>query len=256
MERLADRVAIVTGAAGAIGAACAERLAAEGCAVVCVDLDAGATAHVAAAIQERGGRADAIAADVSRDAGNVAAVAAARDRFGGLDAFLANAAIQVVGAPEDEDTDTWHRLFDTNLYGVAAGFRAALPELRRRGGGSLIATASVLGIVGDPQLAAYGAMKGGLRALVRSLASAWGGDGVRANAICPGDVETPMSQQFLAAQPDPAAAERRITERIPLGRFARPADVAAVAAFLASDDAAYVTGTDIVVDGGLLARIY
>ena len=201
-------------------------------------------------------RAAHCVADISSDHGNETAVAFARETYGGLDVFHANAAIQILGPPEHESAGDWERLFQANLYGVAAGFRTAIPELRRRGGGALIVTASVLGIVGDPQLAAYGAMKGGVRALVRSLATALGADRIRANAICPGDVRTPMLTDFLQGQPDPAAAEHAITSRIPLGRFARPEDVAGVAAFLASDDAAYVTGTDVIVDGELLASVY
>ncbi len=144
----------------------------------------------------------------------------------------------------------------TNLRSVYLGVRHALPHLREGGGGSVIMTASVLGIVGDPDLPAYGAMKGGLRALCRSLAAAHGPENIRVNTICPGDVETSMVREFFAYQPDPEAARRELTERYPLRRFATPRDVANVAVFLASDDANYLTGIDIVVDGGLLARIY
>jgi NAD(P)-dependent dehydrogenase (short-subunit alcohol dehydrogenase family) len=117
-------------------------------------------------------------------------------------------------------------------------------------------TASLLGIVGDPDLSVYGAMKGGVRSLCRSMAVAYGRDGIRVNTICPGDVETPLLKEFFDYQPDPEAARKEITDRYPLRRFAQPRDVANVAVFLASAAGSYVTGTDIVVDGGLLARIY
>jgi len=255
VTRLAGKVAVVTGAAGGIGAAVVERFAEEGAAVACVDVDERVGA-VAARIGEAGGAAIPVVADVSTDEGNERVVGAAAGAFGGLDVFHANAAVQIMGRLEQATPGDWERLFRTNLYGAAAGLHAAIPELRKRGGGSLIVTASLLGIVGDPDLPAYGAMKGGLRALCRSLATAHGPENIRVNAICPGDVETPILADFFAYQPDPEAARREITERYPLRRFASPRDVANLALFLASDESSYITGTDLVIDGGLLARIY
>jgi len=144
----------------------------------------------------------------------------------------------------------------TNLRGAFLGIKACLPAMRGRGGGSIVITASLLGIVGDPDLPAYGAAKGGLRAMCRSLATSLGPENIRVNTICPGDVETPLLQEFFDFQPDPAAARKEVTDRYPLRRFAAPRDVANVAVFLASDEASYLTGIDVVVDGGLLARIY
>lgn len=253
--RLSGKVAAVTGAAGGIGSAVVTRFAEEGAAVACIDRDDRVDA-VCTAIREAGGKAIAVIADVSTEEGNQQAVAAAVEAFGGLDVFHANAAIQFMGHLEDTPAEEWERLFRTNLFGAAAGLRAALPELRARGGGSLIITASLLGIVGDPDLPAYGAMKGGLRALCRSLATTHGPENVRINTICPGDVETPLLAEFFAYQDDPEAARREITDRYPLRRFATPGDVANLALFIASDESSYITGTDFVIDGGLLARIY
>jgi NAD(P)-dependent dehydrogenase (short-subunit alcohol dehydrogenase family) len=253
--RLAGKVAVVTGAAGGIGSAVVVRFAEEGAAVVCIDRDEAVEA-IAAGIPSAAGRALAVVADVSTAEGNEHAVAAAVDAFGGLDVFHANAAIQLMGGIEQATPEDWERLYRTNLYGVAAGLRAAIPELRRRGGGSLIVTASLLGIVGDPDLPAYGAMKGGLRALCRSLATRHGPENIRVNTICPGDVETPILADFFAYQDDPETARREITERYPLRRFATPRDIANLALFLASDESSYISGTDVVIDGGLLARIY
>jgi NAD(P)-dependent dehydrogenase (short-subunit alcohol dehydrogenase family) len=255
--RLAGRVTVVTGAARGIGEACARRYAEEGAAVVCVDIQPEPVERVAEAIRDAGGRAAGVRADVATAEGNDVAVGVAVEEFGGLDVFHANAAIQSVpGTLEETDEATWDALHETNLRGVYLGVRRALPELRRRGGGSIVITASLLGIVGDPILPAYGAMKGGLRALCRSLATAHGPEGVRVNTICPGDVETAMLTEFFDAQPDPAQARAEIVDRYPLRRFATPADIADAALFLASDESACVTGIDLVVDGGLLARIY
>jgi NAD(P)-dependent dehydrogenase (short-subunit alcohol dehydrogenase family) len=255
--RLAGKVAVVTGAAGGIGSAVCRRFAEEGCALICVDRSTDALGEVVDQVRAAGTSAVAqLAADISTDQGNHEAVAAAVDRFGGLDIFHANAAVQIMGGLESTTPADWMALYSTNLYGVASGFRHALPALRARGGGSLIATASLLGIVGDPDLPAYGAMKGGLRALARSMAAAHGTDRIRVNTICPGDVETPLLQDYFSFQPDPAAARAKIVDLYPLKRLAQPVDVANVALFLASDESSYISGIDIVVDGGLLAKIY
>ncbi|CDR17764.1 SDR family NAD(P)-dependent oxidoreductase [Streptomyces iranensis] len=254
--RLDGKVAVVTGAGGGIGAAVCHRLAEEGCSVVAADLEGEGIGTVAEETASAPGTVVAVTADVSTDEGNAELVDAARSRFGGLDVFHANAATQIMGGLEQATAEDWDRQFRTNLYGVASGLRHAVPELRRRGGGSLIITASVLGLVGDPDLPAYGAMKGGVRALCRSMATRYGPENIRVNTICPGDVETPMVAEFFAFQDDPEAARAQITERYPLRRFAVPRDVANAALFLASDESGCITGTDILVDGGLLARIY
>lgn len=254
--RLHGKIAVVTGAAGGVGAATARCLSEQGAAVVCVDLEQARAEEIEAEISAAGGRAVGLAADVSTLEGNRAAVAAAREAFGGLDLFHANAAVQVMGRLEQTSREGWERLFRTNLLGVGLGAEAAIPALRERGGGAIVITASLLGLVGDPELPAYGAMKGGLRALSRSLAAAHGPENIRVNTICPGDVETPMLADFFDHQEDPTGARREIVERYPLRRFADPSDVANVVAFLGSDEANYLTGIDIVVDGGLLAQIY
>lgn len=254
--RLPGKVAVVTGAGRGIGEATALRFAAEGAAVVCVDVDGDGVEATARAVTDGGGRAVAVGADVSTREGNERMIATAVDRFGGLDVLHANAAVQIMGPLEQTGERAWDTLHATNLRGVYLGIQAALPRLRERGGGAIVITASLLGIVGDPDMPAYGAMKGGLRALCRAVATAHGPENIRCTTIGPGDVETPIGADFYAAQPDPAAARAEVTARYPLRRFATPADVANVALFLASDEASYLTGIDIVVDGGLLARIY
>ncbi len=142
-----------------------------------------------------------------------------------------------------------------NLKGVYLGCKAAIPHLVH-GGGSLIFIASVLGIVGDGDLAAYGAAKGGLRAMCRSIAVAYGPQQIRCNTICPGDVRTEIFDEYIERAADPQAELTRLLGFYPLGRIASPRDVARTAVFLASDDSAYITGTDLVLDGGLLGKVY
>jgi NAD(P)-dependent dehydrogenase (short-subunit alcohol dehydrogenase family) len=252
--RLAGKSVVVTGAAQGIGRATAVRFAEEGAVVTCVDIQADAVHDAARTIEQNGGRALPVVADIATDEGNRRMIRAAVDAGGGLDVLHANAAVQIMARLEDTSEDQWDRTHATNLRGVFLGVKNALPFLRRRGGGSIIITSSLLGYVGNPELPAYGAMKGGLRSLCRSLATAHGPENIRVNTICPGDVDTPLLQEYFDEQGDPDAARQEIMERYPLGRFATPRDIANLAVFLASDDASYITGIDIIVDGGLLAK--
>ncbi len=168
--RLAGKVAIVTGAGRGIGEAIAQRFAEEGAAVACVDLQN--AERTAAAVEQSGGRALALTVDVSTAEGNRRMVEETVATFGGLDVLHANAAVQFLGLLEDTPEEEWDRMHATNLRGVYLGIKHALPALRARGGGSIIVTASLLGIVGDPDLPAYGAQKGGLLALSRAVATA------------------------------------------------------------------------------------
>jgi NAD(P)-dependent dehydrogenase (short-subunit alcohol dehydrogenase family) len=255
-RRLADRVAIVTGAGGGVGRAVAVRLARGGARVTCVDVVEDAAEASAEAVAQLGGEALALALDISTEDGNKEMVARTAERFGGLDILHANAAVFTFGRLPDATLEDWNSSFGTNLLGVGLGIKAALPQLASRGGGSVIITSSGAGIAGDPDAPVYGAMKGGLRALCRSLAVAYGPENIRVNTICPGDIETSMLTYSLALQPDPEAFRRDILEHYPLRRFAQPEDIANLVAFLASDEADYITGIDIPIDGGLLAPVY
>jgi NAD(P)-dependent dehydrogenase (short-subunit alcohol dehydrogenase family) len=253
---LKNRSLLITGAARGVGEAIALVAAQEGAGVTAVDLNAQDLDALLAKATDSGLALQTIVADISTAEGNARAVSAAEARFGPLNSFVANAAIIRFAetlTTTEEDWDAMHRV---NLKGVYLGIQAALPSLRRSGGGSVILVASVLGVVGDPLLSAYGATKGGLRALCRSVAVAHGAENIRCNTICPGDVETDMMRAQLSFEPDPGAARQRMLAHYPLRRFATPHDVANAAVFLASDRANYITGTDLFLDGGLLAKCY
>ena len=254
--RLRGKVAIVTGAARGVGRAAVWRMAKEGACIVAVDILENELGGTVSEICAQGYEVRALVADVSSRDGNQRAVQSAVEAYGGLDIFHANAAIirfSDVVSTSETDWDDIHRI---NLRGIYLGCQAAIPAMVERGGGSLIFTASVLGMVGDPELAAYGAAKGGMRALCRSIAIAHGPVGIRCNTICPGDIQTPMFESFLANQPDPVAARKKVVDCYALRRVATPEDVANAVLFLASDESRGITGTDIVVDCGLLAKCY
>jgi NAD(P)-dependent dehydrogenase (short-subunit alcohol dehydrogenase family) len=247
---------LVTGAARGVGEAIARSAARQGARVTAVDQDPTGLASLAEEGRLQGLQIQTMVADISTTQGNADAVACAEHHFGPLNTFIANAAVIRFAdtlATTEEDWDAIHRV---NLRGVHLGIQAALPSIRRSGGGSLILLASVLGVVGDPLLPAYGAAKGGLRALCRSVAVAYGGENIRCNTICPGDIETDMMRVQFELDENPRQARERTLSHYPLRRFASPQDVANAAVFLASDHANYITGTDLIVDGGLLARCY
>ena len=254
--RLAGKVAIVTGAARGVGAAIAIAFAREGASVVAVDVLEDRLAGTVDQIRSEGGKSIALVRDVSEPEGNRAAVEIATREWGGLDCFVANAAIQRFGTLVNTPLAVWNEVQCVNLTGVYLGVQAAIPAIGARGGGSLILTASVLGIVGDADLAAYGVAKGGIRAMCRSVAVAYGPNQIRCNTICPGDVRTELFEEYVRRTAEPDVEIRRLNRVYPLGRVAEPEDVARAAIFLASDDSAYITGTDVIVDGGLLAKVY
>lgn len=254
--RLAGKVAVVTGAARGVGAAIAAGLSGEGAAVIAVDVLREPLETTVKHILASGHSATGVVADIATVEGNQAAVETAVREYGALHCLVANAAIQRFAKVADTSADVWDEIQAVNLKGAYLGCRAAIPVMARGGGGSIIFISSVLGIVGDGDLAAYGAAKGGLRALCRSTAVAYGAQQIRCNAICPGDVRTELFEEYIRRVPDPESEFRRLSALYPLGRIASPRDVANVAVFLASDESSYVTGSDFLVDGGLLAKVY
>jgi NAD(P)-dependent dehydrogenase (short-subunit alcohol dehydrogenase family) len=252
--RLREKVCLITGAGSGIGRAMALRFASEGATVVLGDQDGQAAETVATAVRQAGGRAQPIEADVTQGLEVQAMVRATVDTFGSLDVLINQAGVIQVGDITDLAESEWDRVIDVNLKGVYLGCKFGLRAMLAQGGGVIINTASVSGLVGIPKQPAYCASKGGVIALTRALAVDFADRNIRVNCIAPGPIDTPWTESVLRAPGDPAAEYRWIVMSQPLKRLGTTDEVAAAAAYLASDDAAYITGTVLVIDGGLTAR--
>jgi meso-butanediol dehydrogenase/(S,S)-butanediol dehydrogenase/diacetyl reductase len=241
------KVALVTGGASGIGAATARRLAETGARVMLGDIQEELGRQVA---KEIGDAAAFHAVDVTELAQVEALTEAAVQTFGRLDFVFNNAGIGSFGETPDIDPEQWHRVIDVDLHSVFYGCRAAIPHLRAGGGGAIVNTASISGLGADYGFSAYNAAKGAVVNYTRTLAIDHGKDGIRVNAVCPGPIATPLAR-ILVGNPDIRALYE---EAIPLGRVGEAEEVASVVAFLCSDDARYVTGQAIAIDGGLTAH--
>jgi meso-butanediol dehydrogenase / (S,S)-butanediol dehydrogenase / diacetyl reductase len=246
--RLDGRVAIVTGGASGIGAATLRRFVAEGASVVCADVNDDAGGALA---DELGPRAAFRHVDVGVLADLEGAVAFAVERFGGLDVMHNNAAWSGGGYVHDIDPAAWDRSLQVMLTGVFYGMKAAIPAMLARGGGSIINTASIEGIVAEIMAAPYNTAKAGMLNLSRTVAIEYGRRGIRSNCICPGVVDTPLAAMLIAIA---RKSRAEIEAEHAIGRLIRPDEIASVACFLASDESSAVTGAAIVVDGGLIAK--
>jgi meso-butanediol dehydrogenase / (S,S)-butanediol dehydrogenase / diacetyl reductase len=252
--KLAGKVALVTGAGSGIGQAIALLFAAEGAQVGVADFsEAGGNATVAQ-IRAAGGDAEFFRVDVSRSAEVKATVDGVLQRWGQLDILCNNAGIGVAATVVETAEEDWDRTLAVDLKGVFLGCKYAIPPMIAHGGGVIVNTASVAGQVGVLNRAAYCAAKAGVVGLTKSVAVDYVGQNIRINAICPGTVDSPWIQKILSAQPDPVAERQRMVERQPMGRMGEPAEIARAALYLACDDSAFVTGTALVIDGGLTAR--
>lgn len=256
MKQLEGKVAIVTGAGSGIGRASALLFAERGAKVVGADCNADTGEETVEMIRRAGGDAAFCRADVSSEPEVEAMIRFTVERYGGVQALLNNAAVQILGQLTETSGEDWDRLHSVNLKGVFLCSKHAIPEMIRGGGGAVVNVASILGLVGDPDLAAYCAAKGGVIALTKAAAIGYGPRGVRVNCICPGDVNTPMVQEYFEKEPDPAGARARVSGHYALRRIAEPREVAETAAFLASDASSFMTGAVMVVDGGLTSRCY
>jgi 3-oxoacyl-[acyl-carrier protein] reductase len=248
--RLANKVAIVTGAGSGFGEGIARRFAEEGAAVVVADIDAAAADRVAGAIQASGGRARAATADVSRGDQVKAMVAAAEQAFGGLDILVNNAGVPQRNGPMlDVDEAAFDRIFAVNVKSIYFAAIHGVPAMRRRGGGAIINTASTAGLRPRPGLTWYNGSKGAAITLTKSMAVELAPDRIRVNALCPVAGETPMLKEFMGGK-ETAEQHQRFVSSIPLGRLSQPRDIANAALYLASDEADFITGVALEVDGG------
>lgn len=246
--RFANKSAIVTGGASGIGAATIRRLHSEGAAVLIADLNDTLGPSLAEELGSE--RAFYRRVDVA-DWGQVEAmVEAARAAFGRLDVLVNNAGIGSFATAPDITLEDWRRVIDVDLNGVFYGCRAAIPIMRGQGGGAIVNTASASGLAGDYSFAAYNAAKGAVVNFTRAAAIDHAREGVRINAVCPGPVATPIITPVFAIP----GVKEAWNERVPMGRFAEPEEIASVIAFLASDDASFMTGANVAVDGGLTAH--
>lgn len=254
-QRLAGKVALVTGAASGLGAESARRLARAGAAVLLTDREVAAGETVAAGIVAEGGRAAFLAHDVTSEADWSAAVAATTGSFGRLDILVNNAGI--VGNQLDLMThslEDWRRILAVNLDGVFLGMRAVGPVMAAQGSGSIINLSSILGKVGIANTSAYCASKGGVLMLTKAAAIEWAPLGIRVNSVHPGFIDTPMVSNALHAAENGNEMRDQIIAAHPLGRLGVPREIADAIVFLASDESSFMTGAELVVDGGYTAQ--
>jgi NAD(P)-dependent dehydrogenase (short-subunit alcohol dehydrogenase family) len=252
VDRLAGKVAVITGAASGIGAATALRFSKEGAAVVVADLNRAGARAVAAQCMVAGGRALACGCDVSDEADVEGAMERATKEFGRLDIIFNNAGVAgALGSIEETRVEDWDRTFGVLLRGVFLGIKHGAARMRAAGGGSIISTASVAGLRGGAGPHAYSAAKAGVVNLTRTAAIELGKDKIRVNCICPGAINTPLISNRIPG--GAATVEQFFTGLQPITRAGRPEDIAAMALYLASDEASFVTGAVMVVDGGFTA---
>ena len=252
-DRLVGKAAFVTGAASGIGRAIALRFAAEGARVALADIDATGGRAVAAEI---GAAALFLAHDVTAEADWIANLERAAAAFGRLDILVNNAGIGPAGTIEKTSLEDWRRVHAVNLDGIFLGCKHGIAHLRAAGGGAIVNMSSVAGLMGTPTLVAYGSSKGAVRQLTKSVAlhCAARRDAIRCNSIHPVFAATPMVEKMIAASKAPNATRRALEDQVPLGRLAEAEEVAALALYLASDEARFVTGGEFVIDGGITAR--
>ena len=251
MGRLDGKVALISGGARGQGATEAKLFAVQGAKVVFGDILDDAGKQVEAEINESGGEAVYVHLDVTREADWVSAVETAVSRYGKLDILVNNAGITIRKNIEDTTSEDWDRIMAINAKGVFLGIKEAIPAMRRGGGGSIVNISSTAGLVGSPYSgASYAATKGAVRLLTKSTAIQYAKDGIRCNSVHPGLLDTPMTEDMLA---DAAHREER-TQRIPLGRIGTAEDISWGVLYLASDEASFITGSELVIDGGATAQ--
>lgn len=246
-RRYVDRVVLVTGAGAGIGEAAARRLAGEGALLFLTDRVEEGLVALAEELRECGSIVEEAVADVSVEADWVRVIAATEAAFGRLDVLVNNAGFSQVCRVTDYDVEDWRTLHETVLMGTMLGMKHAIPLLRRSPSPAIVNIASTMGLMGFPGIPGYSAMKGGVIALSRQTALDYAVDGIRVNAVCPGPTQTARLRGIVDSG---AVDESTLIGNVPLGRWAQPSEMASVIAFLGSSDASYVTGAQLVVDGG------
>ena len=255
MDRLVGKVALVTGGAMGIGEAVCLRMAGEGAAVAVTDLDDVRGEAVAAAIRKAGGQAAYWHLDVSAEAEVARVFAEVKQRFGPVSILVNNAGIAGANKPTHELTvEEWEQVQAVNVRGVFLGTKHVIPQMREAGRGSIINLSSIYGLVSAPDVPPYHASKGAVRMMSKTDALLYAADRIRVNSVHPGFIWTPMVDGFLQTQADPAAAKQATAALHPLGHMGDPDDIAWACVYLASEESKFVTGTELVVDGGYTCR--
>ncbi|HEY3724608.1 MAG TPA: glucose 1-dehydrogenase [Acidimicrobiia bacterium] len=250
--RLDGKVALITGAGNGMGRCAADLFASEGARIVVADFDEALGTGAVAAIEAAGGEAAFVKVDVSNGDDVEAMVRSAMDRFGALHVLYNNAGIFPAddGGAIETPEPTWERVMDVNLKGVWLGCKHGIPAMLASGGGSIVNVASFVALMGAATAQiAYTASKGGVLSMTREIAVEYARQGIRANSLCPGPIATPMLEELMS---DPARRQRRLVH-IPMGRLGRAEELAKAALFLASDESSFMTGAQLVVDGGITA---
>jgi NAD(P)-dependent dehydrogenase (short-subunit alcohol dehydrogenase family) len=255
-DRFADKVVVITGAAGGIGRAAARRFASEGAKVVLVDVDRAGLDDVARAVEAAAGTALALVADVTISADVERYAAETVRQFGGIDYFFNNAGVEGAFAPlVDYPEASFDQVIAVNLKGIWLGLKHVAPRIQARGGGAIVNTSSIAGLRGSRNMIAYVASKHAVIGMTRTAALELAPHGIRVNAICPAPIETRMMRALERGfnPDDPESVHARLAASAPLGRYGTPDEVAAFVAFLCSEDASYLTGAAYAIDGGRLA---
>ncbi|WP_292527384.1 glucose 1-dehydrogenase [Methanoculleus sp.] len=248
MGRMENKVCVITGSTSGIGEACAKDMAAEGGKVVVSGRNEKEGARIVNEIKEAGGEAIFIRADVAVEDDIKNLIAKTVEAFGRLDVFVANSGVGSLGDPHEVETEEWDRIINVNLKGVFLCDKYAVQQMLKQGhGGAIVNTGSIHSFVAKQGVTAYGAAKGGVAMLTRTLGTSYAAQGIRANFVAPGYIDTPL----LAALPPEAYEE--LKKLHPIGRLGKPMEVAKAVTFLASDDASNITGTSLLVDGGYTA---